>query len=405
MPSSDRVFAFGLGFIKAVAWGLSLVALTADGASSAPTALIQQAGQKQDQTSPSATAAAPAGAPGVGASTSQVRKDAILHVTPPGVDPKTGQPLYETIQEDWSSLNIGVSKLEPMPPLVAQTEQQDGFTRTLVQLQWRPGDPLDLYLILPKGVTKPPVVLYLYGYKEDTSRFRDDRWCRRVTSGGVAAVGFVSALTGPRFQSRPMQQWFVSELQESLGSTVHDVHFILDYLAQRGDVDMDRVGMFGQSSGGTIALLSAAADSRIKAVDALDPWGDWPVWLAKSPVLQEDASHTDFTSPEFLKRVAPLDPVKWLPTLTSTRVRIQQVKNNGTTPLACKNALRKAAPKQADMVEFDQISQLGSAEGGGGLFDWIKEELKKLPAQARSQSLVTQAHSQGSGNEQPAQDH
>ena len=170
---------------------------------------------------------------------------------PPGLDPKTMLPLYETIQEDWSSLEIGASKLEPEKPLVASVDEMDTFTRSLVQVKWRPGDPIDLWIVLPKGVKKPPVVLYLYDTGWDTDRFKDPGWCKRATDGGVAAVGFVSALSGHRFHDRPMKQSFVSELQESLGSTVHDVKFILDYLDQRGDVDMNRVGMFGQGSGGS----------------------------------------------------------------------------------------------------------------------------------------------------------
>jgi len=310
---------------------------------------------------------------------------------PPAFDPKTGTPLYETIQEDWSSLAIGTSKLEPEPPLAAETDDGEGFTRTLLQLKWRPGDPLDLYVVLPKDVKKPPAVLYLYGYKDDTDRFKDDRWCQRVTRGGVAAVGFVSALSASRFHDRPLEQWFVSELQESLGSTVHDVQFILDYLVQRGDIDVDRIGMFGQASGGAIALLAAAADSRIKVVDVLDPWGDWPVWLAQSPIVKDDPHQTDFANPQFLKRVAPLDPVKWLPTLKSTRIRIQQVMDNDATPKTCKDAIRNAAPRQTKVVRFEHVSDLSNATGQGKLFDWVKGELKSLPAAApaRAQNQAT----------------
>ncbi len=171
------------------------------------------------------------------------------HSVPPGIDPKTMQPLYESIQEDWSSLEIGISNLEPMAPIVGEVDEEDTFTRLLVAVKWRLGDALDLWIVLPKGVKKPPAVLYLYNTDEDTARFRDNRWCERATSGGVAAVGFVSALSGPRFHDRPLKQWFISELQESIGSTVHDVKFILDYLAQRGEVDMNRIGMFGEGSG------------------------------------------------------------------------------------------------------------------------------------------------------------
>ncbi len=325
----------------------------------------------------------------------------------PELDPKTGVPLYETIQEDWSSLDIGTSKLEPEPPLPAEIDDGDGYTRTLVQLKWRPGDPLDLYVILPKGVKKPPAVLYLYGYLDDTETFKNNGWCQRATRDGTAAIGFVSALSTSRFPGRPMEQWFVSELQESLGSTVHDVHFILDYLAKRGDIDMERIGMFGQASGGTIALLAAAADPRIKAVDVLDPWGDWPVWLADSPIPKDDPHHLDFTKPEFLKKVAPLDPVKWLPTLKTADVRIQQVMANKATPNACKDAIRAAAPKQAEVVRFDNVNDLARTFSEGKLFDWIKAELKNLPASGPGSGQLTaaQASPQGAGKNGTTQEH
>jgi dienelactone hydrolase len=294
----------------------------------------------------------------------------------PGFDVKTGHPLYETIQEDWSSLQVGVSKLEPLPPMVGGVDEQPSFTRIMARVQWRPGDPIDLYILLPKGVKQPPVVLYLYNMDQDDYRFRDNRWSQRVTAGGVAAVGFVSALSGSRFHDRPMKQWFVSELQESLGSTVHDVKFILDYLAQSGKVDMNRVGIFGEGSGGTIAILAAAADSRIKAVDALDPWGDWPDFLAKSPLVQNDSNYRNFVKPEFLNKVAPLDPVKWLPEL-KVPVRIQQIRENEITPIEVKDAIKAAVPKQADVVRFAAAMDLGKREGQGRLFDWIKDRLRE----------------------------
>jgi hypothetical protein len=290
-----------------------------------------------------------------------------------------GHPLYESIQEDWSSLQIGASKLEPKPPLVGEVADKAKFTRTLVQVQWRPGDPIDLWIIVPKGVKKPPVVLYLYNYIEEPERFHTDAWCERVTSGGVAAVGFLSALSTDRFRDRPMKQWFVSELQESIGSTVHDVKFILDYLELRGDLDMTRVGMFGDESGGAIAILAAAADPRIKAVDALEPWGDWPDFLTQSPIVSADPNREDYGKPEFLKKVAPLDPVKWLPQL-KTPIRVQQVQHNLTVPMESKEAIKAALPKQAELLRFEGLDDLSRREGGGRLFDWIKEKVQDAGA-------------------------
>lgn len=319
----------------------------------------------------------------------------------PGLDSKTGLPLYETIQEDWSSLLIGTSKLQPETPVAGQVEEQDNFTRSLVQVQWRPGDPIDLWVVVPKGVKKPPAVLYIYNYDQDTDRFRDNGWCRRATAGGVAAIGFVSALSGHRFHDRPMRQWFISELQESVGSTVHDVKFILDYLAQRGDIDMDRIGIFGEQSGGAIAILAAAADSRIKAVDTLEPWGDWPVFLAKSPVVKIDPEHRNFATPAFLKKVANLDPVKWLPEL-KTPIRIQQIREVEATPAEVKDRIQSAAPKQAEVARYVGAMDLARRQGQGRMFEWIKTKL----AQPEGNSKVSVAAKENvrpkSGN-RPAQ--
>ncbi len=61
-----------------------------------------------------------------------------------------------------------------------------------------------------------------------------------------------------------MKEWFVSELQESLVESTHDVQMIINYLSTRGDLDMDRVGMFGQGSGGAIAILAAPWTRELK---------------------------------------------------------------------------------------------------------------------------------------------
>jgi hypothetical protein len=305
-----------------------------------------------------------------------------------GYDSKRGMPYYEEIQEDWSSLQIGTSKLEPQPAMVgAIDDSQPAYTKIMARVQWRPGDPIDLWIYLPKGVKKPPVVLYLYGPSRG-ERFNNNDWATRVTSGGVAAVGFYGALMGARFHDRPMNQWFVSELQESVGSTVHDVKFILDYLDKSGQVDMNRVGMFGEGIGGSIAILAAAADPRIKVIDTLEPWGDWPVFLTKSEVVQEDSRYENYGKPEFLKKVAPLEPTKWLADL-KIPIRIQQVKETEALPEECKDAIKAAAPKQAEVDRFVTVADLTKLESGGKLFQWVKNNLPKASEASKAADVKT----------------
>ena len=194
-------------------------------------------------------------------------------VAAPSPAPEAAQTVAPA--ERWDALSIRDSKLEPIDPIPGEVDRYPEFTRELLRVEWRGGDPVDLYIVRPVGVAKPPVVLYLYGYPEEATRFLNDNLCKTVTRNGFAAVGFSSMLTGQRYHDVPMKEWFVSDLQQSLVGTAHDVQMVLGYLAKRGDFDMTRVGIFGEGSGGTIALLAASVDPRIKAVDVLDPWGDW----------------------------------------------------------------------------------------------------------------------------------
>src|SRR5450755_998938 len=229
-------------------------------------------------------------------------------VSPPIADPADTR--FQDVHESWTSPALTDSHLMPVRALAALVDDRPKYTAELLQVQWRWGDPLDLYVMKPKGVRKPPVILYLYGYPTGTDVFRNDDYEELVTRDGFAAVGFVSALTGHRYHDRPMKEWFVSELQECLSTSAHDVQLVLDYLATRGDLDMTRVGMFTQGSGASIGILASAVDPRIKVLDAVDPWGVWPIWMATSPFVPED-ERPDYVKPEFLKKASTLEPADW----------------------------------------------------------------------------------------------
>ncbi|WP_446744585.1 alpha/beta hydrolase family protein [Silvibacterium acidisoli] len=261
-------------------------------------------------------------------------------------------------KEDWTKLPLNKSGLDltAINGVVYGKSEKPEFTSEVVRVQWRGGDPIDLYVVRPHGVSKPPVILFLYDYLSDTDRFRNEAWCKRVVERGFAAVGFVSALTGQRYSTRPMREWFVSELQESLGSSTHDVQMIISYLASRGDIDTTRVGMLGENSGATIAILAAAADPRIKFVDAINPWGDWPDWLKESKVIPEP-ERAAYLKPEFLEKVAMLDPIKYLPQLGG-RVRIEQVATDPMTPGDVQAKIAASMASSNDVMHYADVESL-----------------------------------------------
>lgn len=280
--------------------------------------------------------------------------------------------------EDWNAIDLAHSGLPLNPPgaaLVDKTNLQGGCTRELLRLQWRPGDPIDLYVIRPNGSKKFPVVLFLYNYMSDDNLFQEERWCARAVENGFAIVGFPSALSWVRLHPpRPMKQWFVSELQEALATSAHDVQMILNYLESRDDLDVHRVGMFGQGSGGAVAILAAAADPRIAVLDLMDPWGDWPDWLKYSAQVPEE-ERSSYLTPEFLDRVSGLDPVDYLPRLKGKAVRIQQVLADPVTPAAARDKIAAAAQPPDVISRYPTWTAESEALGNNGIVGWLGAEL------------------------------
>lgn len=321
------------------------------------------------------------------AQSQEVSPDPSVTAPPAVVHPEDVAPQFSP-HEDWSALPLVKSGLNTdvyVAVVLSKTEQPD-YTREMVRVQWRTGDPIDLYVVLPHGVAKSPAILYLYDYRFDTDRFRDDGWCKRAVQGGFAAVAFGSALSRQRYHGRPMREWFVSDLQEALGESTHDVQMVLNYVATRGDIDMNRIGMFAQGSGGAIAVLAASADPRIKVLDLLNPWGDWPDWLKESPQVP-DSERSAYITPEFLSKVAGLDPVSYLPKLHLQALRVEQIMDDPVTPQSAKDKLRAAVSSPDSTIRYKDTSAHIAAWRANGLTGWIREQLTPPAAQA-SQNLT-----------------
>lgn len=280
-------------------------------------------------------------------------------------------------KEDWTTIELAKSglPLDDIGGVPLSKVDVQGCTRELLRVQWRSLDPIDLYVIRPKGSNKIPVVLFLYNYTFDTDVFREERWCDVATRNGFAVAGFPTALSWPRLHTpRPLKQWFVSELQEALATSTHDVQMVLNYLESRGDLDTRHVGIFGMGSGGAIAILAAAADSRIGVIDLMDPWGDWPDWLKESKQIPENERPT-YLKPEFLQKVAGLDPVTYLPQLKNKTLRIQQVESDPLTPAAARDKIASAVPSANMVTRYPDGAAEAKALGTDGIVGWLGKQV------------------------------
>jgi len=135
------------------------------------------------------------------------------------------------------------------------------------------------------------------------------------------------------------------------------------------------VGMFGVGSGGSIAILAASVDSRIRALDLLDPWGDWPDWMGRASIVPTEERPT-YLKPEYLKQIASLDPIRTLPKIKAKYVLLQNLRRDAVTPAICEERIEKAAPTRVLIDQFGDGRAYASAFAGGKLFDWMKNQLQ-----------------------------
>jgi len=176
------------------------------------------------------------------------------------------------------------------------------------------------------------------------------------------------------------------------------LHRFLNFLSTQDDLDTTKIGMFGAGSGGTIAILSAATDSRIQAIDLLDPWGDWPDWMAKSSIIPEN-ERSNLTKTDFLQEIDWLDPVRWLPQLRLQHLRIEHVLDDEVTPLVAKNKMESLAPKIATVVRYDNTGEFFHSVSGGRIFQWLKDTLRPS---AQPQNFSKQKPQEGTRAVEPA---
>ena len=106
----------------------------------------------------------------------------------------------------------------------------------------------------------------------------------------------------------------------------------------------------------------------------MDPWGDWPHWMAESTRIPNE-ERPAFTESDFLDKIAPLDPVLWLPKLKTRAVRVQILNFDTITPKASKGAIAKVLPPAATLTRYENANQVHDALMMGKEFDWIKAQI------------------------------
>jgi acetyl esterase/lipase len=99
-------------------------------------------------------------------------------------------------------------------------------------------------------------------------RAGDRPWVLRAAGG----TGLFDAITAAGLALATVDYRLAGEA--SWPAQREDVALALDFLAERPEIDADRIGTWGESAGGHLALTAAVTDARVKAAVAWYPLTD-----------------------------------------------------------------------------------------------------------------------------------
>ncbi|MEZ5557023.1 MAG: alpha/beta fold hydrolase [Pseudomonadales bacterium] len=202
-----------------------------------------------------------------------------------GAGPGAAAAETELGPEAYALLKAGYGYDEGFPIDARQvgTIEQDGRTfERLVFRSFHDGLVPGILALPTRGEAPFPIVLLLHGLTGNKLQWLGDAFTHggEVTAGLLEKGYAVLALDAQYHGQRSVYNDFVDPgemvFQRGWGvryanlmtQTVVDYRRAIDYLATRGDVDVDRVGILGYSMGGHMSFILGAVEPRVRAVVA-----------------------------------------------------------------------------------------------------------------------------------------
>lgn len=203
-----------------------------------------------------------------------------LHAQPPVEAPPLSEETYALL-EYFYDYDASI----PLEARVVEVKEFDDAIRRKVVFRGVRGFLVPGYLEIPKTAQPPyPVVLLMHGWSGSKEHwYIDDNYIsggnarKALLAEGFAVFALDAQGHGDRIAENDYQVVNISTdegapprsnyftLRDVIVQTAVDYRRAIDYLAARGDMDMDRLGAHGYSMGGFHTFALAAMEPRIKA--------------------------------------------------------------------------------------------------------------------------------------------
>ena len=188
--------------------------------------------------------------------------------------PEQWKERRKEILHQWTAL------LGEWPPLIEKQEvdvlestQRENFTQHKVRFLWAPGKTTTGYLLIPEGEGKRPAVITTF-YEPETAIGQGKEW--RDFAYQLAKRGFVTLSIGTTetTKARNYAMYYPSiddakvEPLSMLGCAAANAWHVL---ANRSEVDAERIGIVGHSYGGKWAMFASCLFEKFACAAWSDP--------------------------------------------------------------------------------------------------------------------------------------
>jgi uncharacterized protein len=216
---------------------------------------------------------------------------------------------------------------------------------------------------LPVNVSYPPAVIILHGYascKEGKASMYE-RLASSMTDAGIAVFRFDFSGCGESGGD------FSSLNFEDL---IHDAKQMILYAFQHPQIDSQRIGVYGSSMGGALALFAAKELSIVKSMVLWAPVASGPLWLRdflfKNPLAifkqveaKKKASRGRKLSKEFQRQFRKMRAFMQLRELKEISVLHLQGNKDKTLSLSHQKAFKDESKKSEAKIHFVTFDNVG----------------------------------------------
>ena len=230
------------------------------------------------------------------------------------------------------------------------------------------GERVEAYLAIPPGKERRPAVIFLHGSGGDRSQMLlSATWMAgrgaltlTITAPSTGVAGIVGAT--------PLEQ-----LRQERNLAVADVVAVrraIDLLGERADVDRDRIGFLGWSSGARAGAILAGVEPRLQAL-VLMSGGAAPIseYIAQIPVALR---------PPLEPILRSIDPLGSIADAKPERLLLQLGSQDEVVPLDALEAMVAAAPQGTEVRRY----AAGHGLNGKALKEqlaWLSQKLDAGP--------------------------